>query len=779
MKTILGTCKSSLGMLVLILGLMVALWVMLGLPGASLAVASERVMDTQAAGRLDINAIKALAGPDVGIAKQVTASHYMPGAPITFTLTLSNTGTETATQIIVTDSLPVQVVSTTVSSTLVITASGVVSYVWNVEPLDVGESGVITISGYIAQWPNVFYAVGDTDIKQGYPDTNYGSDDEMWVGYDDNLDPDGEIVRGLAQFDLSAIPTDTFINSASLQVYLLRSWDYPNRARVITTSRVISNWLESSATWNTRPSFAEIYGSVPVTTGVWGWYSFDVTDLAQGWVDGSFANYGVLLYGSEISGTDSSWKGFSTREGVYPPYLAVSSKLLFTNTATIWDPADVTPDNNTSAVTVQGEALTLSDIAPNSGPNDGVVMLTLSGTGFQTGASVALTRAGQPSILGEDVSVIDSTLITCNLDLEGQLAGLWDVNVINPSLETATLPDGFTIEQAISKIYLPLVFKRYPPIPDTPVLNAISNPGNDGDYTVSWGAAYLATSYILEEDDNSAFSSPTQRYSGSGTSWSASNKSTGTYYYRVKAHNSWGDSAWSNVESVQVSPPTQFYPSADTTILQGIPSGNFGSATDMWAGYEHCSSSANGITRSLVRFNLSSIPAGTSIANATLSLYLVNSCDTSNRTHTVTTYRVKDDWSSSTTWNSQPGTGEAYGSASISSRTYKRYTFDITDLVRGWVNGSYTNYGLMLRGPESSGSSSARLGFGTLNASGTTYDPYITITYAGMMSEQVPENPADISDAPCYESGIKEALGFTLPQQCPSPYCAIEMCSPD
>jgi hypothetical protein len=64
----------------------------------------------------------------------------------------------------------------------------------------------------------------------------------------------------------------------------------------------------------------------------------------------------------------------------------------------------------------------------------------------------------------------------------------------------------------------------------------------------------------------------------------------------------------------------------------------------------------------------------------------------------------------------------------------------VTNLVRGWVNGSFPNYGLMIRGPESSGNDSARLGFATRNASGTTYDPYLSITCAGMATfeEAVP-----------------------------------------
>ena len=166
---------------------------------------------------------------------------------------------------------------------------------------------------------------------------------------------------------------------------------------------------------------------------------------------------------------------------------------------------------------------------------------------------------------------------------------------------------------------------------------------------------------------------------------------------------------------------------ADSYVLEGAPTDNFGSTTDMWVGYDHCSGGK--ISRSLVQFDASSIPAGASISEATLHLYLWNSCDIGERTHVVTVYRTNASWSeSSVTWNTKPGYAEQYGSASIPSRTWGWYSFDVTDLVRGWVDGSFSNYGLMVRGPESSGTGSARLGFATRE---TTYDPYLEVTYVG------------------------------------------------
>ena len=167
---------------------------------------------------------------------------------------------------------------------------------------------------------------------------------DMWAGYDDYLDPDGEIVRGLVRFDLSGLPPDAQINSATLRLYLIASWDYPNCSRTITTHRIGSDWAEMTVTWNNKPSCLEAYGSNSVQEGAWGWYDFDVTALVQAWANGSQPNYGIMIRGPEHSGPDSSWRGFSTREGPHPPqlvinYIGSAASAVLTSTATPTTPS--------------------------------------------------------------------------------------------------------------------------------------------------------------------------------------------------------------------------------------------------------------------------------------------------------------------------------------------------------------------------------------------------------------------------------------------------------
>ncbi|MBN1641758.1 MAG: DNRLRE domain-containing protein [Anaerolineae bacterium] len=180
-------------------------------------------------------------------------------------------------------------------------------------------------------------------------------------------------------------------------------------------------------------------------------------------------------------------------------------------------------------------------------------------------------------------------------------------------------------------------------------------------------------------------------------------------------------------------PPGMLYPYGDATVLSARGSTNFGSTTDMWVGYDHCYDL--GKARSLIRFDLSDVPAGYPLSKATLRLYLYDGCDMSNRSHAVKVYRIKSSWSSgSVTWNNQPAhdTSKVWASTNVPSWTPGWYSWDITALVKAWLSGQYPNYGVVLRASEASDTSSASKFFYTMNKSGTTYDPRLVFTWTGL-----------------------------------------------
>lgn len=102
-------------------------------------------------------------------------------------------------------------------------------------------------------------------------------------------------------------------------------------------------------------------------------------------------------------------------------------------------------------------------------------------------------------------------------------------------------------------IYLPLITKNFPITPLAPVLDAISNQDGDGNYTITWTAVEGGKTYLLQEDDNNSFSSPTTAYEGPSTSKAISGKGVGAYYYRLMAYNPYASSGWSNIQTVMVS----------------------------------------------------------------------------------------------------------------------------------------------------------------------------------------------------------------------------------
>jgi PKD repeat protein len=92
----------------------------------------------------------------------------------------------------------------------------------------------------------------------------------------------------------------------------------------------------------------------------------------------------------------------------------------------------------------------ITSITPDSGYTDGPVQVTdLSGTGFQSGATVRLTRTGQPDIVATGVSVISSSKIACTFDLAGRAAGAWNIVVMNPDEQSGVLPQGFTVKNPV------------------------------------------------------------------------------------------------------------------------------------------------------------------------------------------------------------------------------------------------------------------------------------------------------------------------------------------
>ena len=187
-------------------------------------------------------------------------------------------------------------------------------------------------------------------------------------------------------------------------------------------------------------------------------------------------------------------------------------------------------------------------------------------------ATIVCTRSGL-GVAATAIVVINGTApSTIGMIANTATAG---ANVLDPSPANNTA----TVYSAVGviggeRVYLPIVTNGFHPTPDAPVLEAINNSGSANAYSVVWNPAAGATSYTLQEDVTTDFSGPTAAYSGTGLSQSFSSKPAGTYYYRVKATNNYGDSPWSNTESTTVA-------GAAVSLLNG----DFESGATVWTEY--------------------------------------------------------------------------------------------------------------------------------------------------------------------------------------------------
>ncbi len=87
-------------------------------------------------------------------------------------------------------------------------------------------------------------------------------------------------------------------------------------------------------------------------------------------------------------------------------------------------------------------------VVPATGGDTGPVSVTIRGGGFADGATVVLSRAGQPDVHGQRVHVeANGRAVRAVFDLTGRAPGTWAVTVTNPDGELRTFPDAFTLER--------------------------------------------------------------------------------------------------------------------------------------------------------------------------------------------------------------------------------------------------------------------------------------------------------------------------------------------
>lgn len=191
---------------------------------------------------------------------------------------------------------------------------------------------VSSILSLHAQITDTIYVTYDADINESSPNSNYGNTNTMYVGDQDKW-------RGLVYFDLSSIPSNALVSSASI---ILRAVGGSSQSVNIASHVVQEEWEEMYVTWYRRTStqnwstIAYPYYFDPTalsTLDVYNnnsFYSFSITSAAQGWMNGTLPNYGIIF--AQTSNSANHERYFASSEDID---VNDRPKLVITYTTTI------------------------------------------------------------------------------------------------------------------------------------------------------------------------------------------------------------------------------------------------------------------------------------------------------------------------------------------------------------------------------------------------------------------------------------------------------------
>jgi len=143
---------------------------------------------------------------------------------------------------------------------------------------------------------------------------------------------------------------------------------------------------------------------------------------------------------------------------------------------------------------------------------------------------------------------------------------------------------------------------------------------------------------------------------------------------------------------VGVSSDGIYYADADTYVSQGFPTTNYGSLGHLDVARDQ----AGNLSETLLHFDLSAIPPGSTISDATL--YLYNNGRGTGPDETLSVYNLSGAWNEGTaTWATRPGCGRVPWDSKVVGTEVGTHTWNVTAAVQGWVNGGVTNQGLTMR----------------------------------------------------------------------------------
>ncbi|MEN6518632.1 MAG: NosD domain-containing protein [Methanospirillum sp.] len=217
----------------------------------------------------------------------------------------------------------------------------------------------------------------------------------------------------------------------------------------------------------------EFVGAAPVA----GFTAVPTTGTAPLWVQ----------FTDTSSGSPTLWSwsfGDGYTSTLRSPSHTYASAGTYTVSLTVWNAAGQSDTETKSGLITANPPPppAITSVSPNTGTQGSTVAVTnLAGTGFQSGATVKLRRAGYSDLVGTNVVLISPTKITCQFTLPSTAAmGAWNVVVTNPGGLSGTLTNGFTIVSPSSGMTLTTGTFRIPNVGGTVSVPIVLNSASGG-----------------------------------------------------------------------------------------------------------------------------------------------------------------------------------------------------------------------------------------------------------------------------------------------------------
>ena len=165
----------------------------------------------------------------------------------------------------------------------------------------------------------------DTYLDEFKPTFNYGDTQNLKVSA-----VTGKALQSLLKFDLTSIPSGQTITSATLE---LRVNNASVDSTIVTIHNVTKDWGEGNANWtesnsginwaNSGGDFDSTISASATTPSAQDWVSWDISDLVTDWVNGTSANYGLML-GTTESGKSTQFSSTDAGLPANRPKLTIS-----------------------------------------------------------------------------------------------------------------------------------------------------------------------------------------------------------------------------------------------------------------------------------------------------------------------------------------------------------------------------------------------------------------------------------------------------------------------